>query len=421
MKDITQAVILCGGLGTRLRPITNSLPKPMVVINKKPFLWYLLLKLSSPPNNIKKFLLLTGYLEEKIKNYFRDGKEFGWEISYSSGPSHWETGRRIWEANEHLDEQFVLCYSDNFAQVNLSMLYQIWEKNSSSITLLIAKKKIGNVMFKENSKNILYSKERKENYQYVELGFMICSRSDIFRQFKIIQNSPNINLSEILEKLSLDNRLSGFIINDPYHSIGDLKRLEKTREYFKQKRILLLDRDGVINVKAPRGKYITSWENFTFIQDTIEALEKLSLHDFKFIIISNQAGIATGEIENRNLEEIHDKMTAFLKTKGVRILDIFVSKDHWKSQSFRRKPNPGMFFEVSQKYLLRLDETFYIGDDPRDCEAARNASCRSILIGDNIDKTKCTPDYYATRLTDILPSILEKFIERENKFNPKSC
>ena len=118
MRDITQAVILCGGLGTRLRPITNSIPKPMVDINEKPFLWYLLAKLSSPPNNIKKFLLLTGYLQETIKNYFKDGNQFGWEISYSSGPAHWETGRRIWEAKEHLDKQFVLCYSDNFAQVN---------------------------------------------------------------------------------------------------------------------------------------------------------------------------------------------------------------------------------------------------------------------------------------------------------------
>ncbi len=419
MRDITQAVVLCGGLGTRLRPLTNSVPKPMVEINKKPFLWYLLLKLSSPPNNIKKFLLLTGYLKETIENYFRDGKQFGWEISYSSGPSYWDTGRRIWEANEHLDEQFVLCYSDNFAQVNLDKLYQIWKNNSSSITLLITKKKIGNVMINDHNKIILYSKERKADYQYVELGFMICSKNEIFKQFQIIENSPNISFSEILENISLDNQLSGSIINDPYHSIGDLKRLEKTRKYFQKKRILLLDRDGVINVKAPRGKYITSWDNFTFIQDTIEALKKLSLYDFKFIIVSNQAGIATGEVDITDLEEIHDNMTAFLKTKGIKILDIFVSKDHWKSQSFRRKPNPGMFFEVSQKYLLRLDETFYIGDDPRDCQAARNASCGSILIGDNIDKTKCNPDYYASRLTDLLPIILEKFKDKE--INHSNC
>ena len=113
-------------------------------------------------------------------------------------------------------------------------------------------------------------------------------------------------------------------------------------------------------------------------------------------------------------------MKAFLKTKGIDIIDIFVSKDHWKSKSFRRKPNPGMFFEVSEKYLLRLDETFYIGDDPRDCEAAKNASCRSILIGDSIDKTKCTPDYYSLRLTDLIPFILEKFIDKEEKLNHKT-
>ena len=158
-------------------------------------------------------------------------------------------------------------------------------------------------------------------------------------------------------------------------------------------------------------------DNFTFIQDTIKALKKLSYYDFKFIIISNQAGIATGEIEIRNLEEIHKNMTDFLKTKGIKILDIFVSKDHWKSQSFRRKPNPGMFFEVSQKYLLRLDETFYIGDDPRDCKAARNASCGSIIIGDSINKNECTPDYYAPRLTDLVPFILRKFIEKKKEIN----
>ena len=76
MKNFTQAVILCGGLGTRLRPITNTIPKPMVMINKKPFLWFLMDKLSSPPNNIKRFLLLTGYLQEHIIDFFNDSIAF---------------------------------------------------------------------------------------------------------------------------------------------------------------------------------------------------------------------------------------------------------------------------------------------------------------------------------------------------------
>jgi mannose-1-phosphate guanylyltransferase len=71
MKHQLQAVIFCGGLGTRLRPITNSLPKPMVPISDKPFLEHLLLQLSS--QGIKRFILLTGYMGELIHKYFGDG------------------------------------------------------------------------------------------------------------------------------------------------------------------------------------------------------------------------------------------------------------------------------------------------------------------------------------------------------------
>ena len=226
MKNLNQAVILCGGLGTRLRPITNSIPKPMVEINKKPFLWYLLDKLSSNPNNIKNFVLLTGYLHDKIKNFFKDGKQFGWQITYRSGPSYWETGRRLWEAKEDLDERFILCYSDNFAQVSIPKILEINEKNNSSISLLITKKGMGNVKIKDSSNNISYQKSRNQNYELVELGFMICKKNQVFNYFNQLRESPNIDFSKILEKLSIDNKLSGYLIKDQYHSIGDLKRLE---------------------------------------------------------------------------------------------------------------------------------------------------------------------------------------------------
>ena len=116
-KKIQQAVFLCGGLGTRLRPITNKIPKPVVEINKIPFLWYLLDRVSD--NGIKRFLLLTGYLGSEIKNYFGDGKKFNWFIDYSHGPSDWDTGRRLWEAKDKLEDNFLLSYSDNFVQIRL--------------------------------------------------------------------------------------------------------------------------------------------------------------------------------------------------------------------------------------------------------------------------------------------------------------
>ena len=76
-----QAVILAGGLGRRLRPLTEDLPKPMVSIQGKPFLQYQLELIKSW--GITQVLLLVGYLGEKIRGYFADGKKFGLRISYS--------------------------------------------------------------------------------------------------------------------------------------------------------------------------------------------------------------------------------------------------------------------------------------------------------------------------------------------------
>ena len=133
-----QTVILCGGLGTRLRPITNIVPKPLAVLNGKPFIFYILQQLKS--QDIKKVLLLTGYLGDLIKKKVGDGRKFGLEINYSKGPVDWDTGRRLWEAKKLLDKEFLLLYSDNFSSFNLKKILHFHKQNRAKITLTISKK-----------------------------------------------------------------------------------------------------------------------------------------------------------------------------------------------------------------------------------------------------------------------------------------
>ena len=138
---VSQAVILCGGRGERLRPLTDSLPKPMVDVNGRPFLQFLLEQLAE--NGIKRFVLLTGYLGEKIIEHFGDGSSRGWSISYSIGPAEWSTARRIHEAMTQIDEIFLLMYSDNFAHLRLNDLVQVNNQSDSAITLSVVKKSPG--------------------------------------------------------------------------------------------------------------------------------------------------------------------------------------------------------------------------------------------------------------------------------------
>ena len=408
MVSIKQAVILCGGLGTRLRPITNFLPKPMVEINYKPFLWYLLNQLSN--NGIKRFLLLTGYLSDSVSNYFGNGSKWGWEISYSEGLVSWETSRRIWEAKELIDDFFLLTYSDNYVEINLIELERKFIENRSVISLHLFEKENGNVSIIDDKLNVNYDPSRvSKDLNFVELGYMFIDKKRLYDNLKKIPHQPNISFSEVLKKVSKDKLLSGIIIKNQYYSISDPKRLEKTKEYFTTKKILLIDRDGTINYKAPRGEYITSWKDFIFIKESLSAMKILSNEGFKFVVITNQAGVSTGDISIKLLNSIHTKMINKLNSLDIDIAKIYFSTDHWSSNSFRRKPNPGMLIEASKDFVLKLDETFYIGDDERDCIAAKNAGCRSLLITNESKLSKCTPDYKGRTMMELVPLILDSF------------
>ena len=382
MNSLSQAVILCGGQGTRLRPLTENLPKPMVLANEKPFLASLLEQLSE--QGIKRFLLLTGYLGEKIIDYFGDGARFGWEISYSSGPTDWDTGRRLWEARNLVDEQFLLLYSDNFAQFKLQNLKKLHHKLNVAITLLLAPKNRGNIKVSEDGKIIDYDNNRGgEGFDYVEIGYMIIQKDQVLKEFPNFPNFPNFNFSSVLQRLAKNQKISGLIVRDNYHSISDPARLALTNQYLKSKKILLIDRDGTINKKAEQGQYITCWDEFHFIPETKKAMKKLSLDGYKFIVITNQAGISRGMLTEESLHEIHQKMIEELSREGVEVLKIYMCPDHWNSGSYRRKPGPGMFFEASSDFHLRLDRCLYIGDDERDCMAAFNANCGMVYLGND--------------------------------------
>lgn len=378
MKDNEpkQAVILCGGLGSRLRPYTNSIPKPMILCNDKPFLWYLMNQLSD--EGINHFVLLTGYLGNKIQNYFGNGESWGWKINYSDGPTEWDTGKRIWEARKFYDDCFMLLYSDNFATFSLNKLFSAHKRSNKSLTFMVSKKTPGNVSLDDSGIVRNYDNNRVSSaLEYVEIGYMIVENKKTLSFFE----SYDCSFSEILEKMSNEGQINSYIHEDAYYSISDPIRWKKTEKYLNNNKIILIDRDGVINKKSKRGEYVTNWLAFKWLPDTLNAMKLLAKEGFKFIVITNQAGIARGMIDSKELDKIHFNMKNEMARNGVEILDIYICTHHWEENCNCRKPKPGMLFQASKEWLFRLDKAFFIGDDPRDCKAAFNAGCKSMFIG----------------------------------------
>ena len=373
---INQAVILCGGLGRRLSPYTDKNPKPMVSCNNNPFLLYLLKFLSD--QGIKKFLLLTGYLNKKIKDYFSDGDHYGWQIEYSNGPVYWGTAKRIWEAKAKIENNFLLLYSDNFLVFDLKNLINEFNNSKKTLIFTITEKEYGNVILNQESKNVSYFRNKlSRKNTFVELGFMIVNKKKLFSYL----GHKNEMFSNILELISSKKDLGYYIYNGEYYSISDPKRYLLTEEFLKNKKILLLDRDGTINVKAKKARYVKNWDEFFFIEDTLKGLKTLSNLGFSFIVITNQAGIGRGMVKKEDVDDIHKKMTQKLKEEGINVLKVYYCPHHWEDNCDCRKPKTNLFHLASKEYLFRLDKVIYVGDDPRDMLASANAFCSGIFLG----------------------------------------
>ena len=400
---IRQAVILCGGLGSRLKNLTLTKPKPMINCQGKPFLFFILRYLSS--HGIKDFLLLTGYKSKKIESFFSNGKKWNWNISYSEGEVSLDTGSRLLKAQKQIQNNFVLLYSDNFIPINFSNYIDFYKKNYSKFCLISSKKKFGNL--KVNNSDIKdFSYKRKKEFNSVDLGFWIINKKKFF--LKKLKNYTKT--SQFLNYFVKKNLFKSY--DAPfYKSISDQIRLKKTRNFLKTKKIIFLDRDGIINIKAKKGEYIKHWKDFVLIEENILGLKKLSKAGYKFIIISNQAGVGRGLLTKKTLQNLDTNMKKKLDKLGINILSSYYCVHHWNKNCECRKPNPGLFFKASEEWNLRLDKTLYIGDDKRDCIASFNSNCKSVFIGKNNDvkniNKKYKPLYVSTNINKVSSKIIK--------------
>ena len=378
-----QAVILAGGIGSRLRPLTYEVPKPMVLVNNRPFLEYLIEMLKK--NGISEVVLLLGYLPEKITQYFGDGSIFGINIKYSTGKVSDKTGTRIKNAEHLLDDVFLLMYCDNYWPLNLKRLlkFYIEHKTLASITVYTNKDGTGeygaeNNIYVDNDGYVLkYDRGRKDkNLNGVDIGFFIISR-------KGLELMPNHNFSfeeEILPLLVDKQQLSGYQTEHRYYYISTLESLKLTEKFLQPKKVVFLDRDGVINKKPPEDDYVKNWSEFEFLPGAIEALKLLTQNGYDIYIITNQRGIARGMMSEHDLNTIHKKLKEELKKHNAKINQIYYCPHGWDDGCECRKPKPGMFFQAARGHNLDLTKAIFIGDDGRDLQAGDAAECKTILV-----------------------------------------
>jgi len=124
---MTQAVVLAGGRGTRLAPLTDTLPKPMAPVHGRPFLWHLLRLLAA--GGVADVVLCIGYRGGQIREYFADGRALGLRLAYSDdGGRPLGTGGALKAAEPLLDRRFLLLYGDTYWPIHFAGLLRRTEE-----------------------------------------------------------------------------------------------------------------------------------------------------------------------------------------------------------------------------------------------------------------------------------------------------
>jgi len=224
---INQAVILAGGKGNRLKPITDKLPKPMAPIKNKPFMDYLIKSVVDV--GINNILILTGYKAQIIEKRYGCMKNIN--IKFHRGKINDKTGARLINAFHLLDNNFLLLYGDNYWPIELIKMKENFIKSNSDVCTTVFSNKKGtgeygienNIAVDKNGLVIFYDKKRNsKRTNGVDIGYFIINKN-ILKNIKL--DNPSFEV-DVLPKLIIKNNLHAYITDRQYYYITDVNSLK---------------------------------------------------------------------------------------------------------------------------------------------------------------------------------------------------
>ncbi len=383
---IKEAIILAGGLGTRLRDAVPDLPKCMAQVADRPFLFYVINYLRS--EGIEKFIFSLGYKHEIIEAYLNDQfPTLNYQCAIESEPLG--TGGAIQLANSKTSQENVLITNgDTLFKIDLAELSALHFKKNADATLALKP------MVDFDRYGIVETDENNAIINFREKQF--CSKGNInggsyilnIKSFK--ENKwPKVFSFEKDFLESNEFNLYGSVQDKYFIDIGIPEDYKKAQTEFAKptldlKKIdnhwtIFIDRDGVINPEK-KEDYILNWDEFKFYDGIKEAFKILNDKFGEIIIVSNQRGVGRGLMTEEDLQNIHVNMKDEIFKAGGRIDKIYYCTSTDKFHP-NRKPNPGMAFKAkTENPEIDLDKTIMIGNKLSDMQFGKNAGVYTVFV-----------------------------------------
>jgi D-glycero-D-manno-heptose 1,7-bisphosphate phosphatase len=403
---IDECLVLAGGFGTRLGNITKNIPKPLVPINGKPFIFFVLDYLFL--NRISKVVLSISYLQEQFIELIPD-KYRGMDVCFSIEDKPLGTGGAIINSLSYFkNDYFYVVNADTFISDSLDKYNHSLNINNKWDVLcglihLNDTKRYGRVEF-DGDKITKFKEKEISSPGFINVGYYLVNK----KSFSDITLAPFSFEENILQ--SNDYIKNCTIMTGDFIDIGTTESLAQTGiilKDFKPNRAIFIDRDGTLN--EDKHGYTYQINEFKLIPGVEEGLKIIQDKGYKIIIISNQAGVAKGRFSIAQMNKFNDHLVSILKESNIEINDICCCPHHpegvVKKYSITcdcRKPSTKSIEDAAIKHAIDLRYSFMVGNSAIDIQTGLNANLKSVLISDILDNMSYVREGY-----DFFTSLLE--------------
>lgn len=422
---MTQAIVVAGGLGSRMSNALGGLPKCLAEINGISLLEYCFRSLSRS-NLTKVTLLLSHQAEPIIKASNVIAEKWGIDISYHAQENLLGTAGAIIDAQEVLEDNFIVIYGDLYLDTCLEEITQLSSREDVDFAQIVHPSShifdSDIVVINKNNEIVEYCTKPHPSDLVVR---NLCNAGIYFFKKSIFANFPRG------KKIDLDRELLPQVLKKGKRGIalrhtGTVKdagtperllELEKTvkRNVNPKIKAIFFDRDGtLIKEKA----YLVNSKELELFEDTAQVLRKCNNLGILTLVVTNQPAIARGILSEENLDHIHNSLDTLLAQEGAWIDEYYYCPHHPDSgfENERtelkmvcecRKPETKLFRDALARWNIKVNESVMVGNTWRDKEAARSLGIKYFEVQEDLLQLGMSLDDQGNSLGRWLDKFLE--------------
>ncbi|HXG51077.1 MAG TPA: HAD-IIIA family hydrolase [candidate division Zixibacteria bacterium] len=381
LADVT-GVILAGGLGTRLRSIVADRPKVLAEVCGRPFLAYLLDRLSGA--GLRNIVISTGYLGEQIERAFGNCYR-NLRLVYSREARPLGTGGALRLALPLLDSDPVLVLNgDSCCDADLHSFWRSHVARQARATLLLVRAedmgRYGSVECGDDGQVTAFREKGRGGEGWISAGVYLIDRSLI----EEISAGETVSLETDVFPGWIGCGLFAYRGSGRFIDIGTPESFAAAERFFapdraapQDRRFVVLDRDGTINEER---EYLSDPDQVRLIPGAAEGLRRLKEMGLGLVVITNQSGVGRGYFDRARLDAIHRRLSELLQAEGVALDGIYVCPHTPEDKCSCRKPRTALLDRAAGELGFKPELGFVIGDKPCDIEMGAAVGATTFLV-----------------------------------------